>query len=184
MGERRRLRELGRLLQSAARRHPNSGLSDSTSWCLPAATTPVLRLALVGTLALASQWRGSDLEETPLLPAICAGRGTGGSRRPHFLVHLASPFSMSFLATSERAAGTPLSPGPPGKGQRVMRQNLHCSGSNFPSFVAKNKTCTCSSLPLGLLLGFQGEPHAPWFPPPFLPSVGLGTPTVWAPGWA
>lgn len=57
------------------RRHPNSGLSDSTSWCLLAATTPVLRLALVGTLAPASQWRGSDLKEMPLLPAICAGKG-------------------------------------------------------------------------------------------------------------
>lgn len=55
-----------------------------------------------------------------------------------------------------------------------MRQNLHHSGSNFPSFVAKNKTCTCSSLPLGFLSGFHREPLAPRIPPSLLPLSGHG----------
>lgn len=154
------------------RRHRNTGPSDGTAPCLPAVTAPVLGLALMGTLPPASQWRCSDLQqEAPRLPAICA-RGTGGSQRPPFLAHLVSPFSVSFLSTSERAAEIPLSPGPPGKGRRVMRQNLHHSGSNFPLFVAKNKTCTCSLLPLGFLLGFRWEPLAPWFPLPCCLPLG------------
>lgn len=90
--------------------HRNSGPSDGTAPCLPAVTAPVLGLALMGTLPPASQWRRSDLQqEAPRLPAICAG-GTAGSQRPPFLAHLVSPFSVSFLSTSERAAEIPLSP--------------------------------------------------------------------------
>lgn len=47
-----------------------------------------------------------------------------------------------------------------------MKQNLYHSRSNFPSFVAKNKTCPCSSLPAGFLLGFQWEPLASLAPSP------------------
>lgn len=56
------------------------------------------------------------------------------------------------------------------------------SGSNFPSFVAKNKTCICSSLAVGFLLGFHWEPLAPSFPPPCHPSAGMGPPAVWRQG--
>lgn len=48
--------------------------------------------------------------------------------------------------------------GDPGKVLRVMKQNLHCSESNFPSLAAKNKMRPCSSLPVGSLLGWYGEP--------------------------
>lgn len=103
-----------------------------------------------------------------MLPAIWA-QGNGGSRRPPSPPPPGSPpFSVSSLSSAEGASGIPLSSyqspfpweatGDPGKVLRVMKQNLHHSGSNFPSFVAKNKTCPCSSLPVGLLLGFQWEP--------------------------
>ena len=57
-------------------------------------------------------------------------------------------------------------PGDPGKVLRVMKQNLLHSGSNFPSSVAKNKACPCSSLPVVFLFGVSVGAPFPLGPSP------------------
>lgn len=136
----------------------SSGLPDSTSLCLPA--------------------RGGGLATA--LFSDCCGPClllAGGGVATYRSLHCFQPSVLGGLVAHRDHLSSPTwchlflcSPSPPlrgsrknyslpwaswREGRRVMRQNLHHSGSNFPSFVAKNKTCTRSSLPVGFLLGFH-----------------------------
>lgn len=133
-------------------------------------TSSFLRLALVGTLCVllasgvVAPWGAFIVSWVGI--GVCWGHRD--LLVPLTWLHL---LFVSCLSTSRRASEIPLSPyqspfpweapGTPGEVLRVMKQNLHHSESNFPSFVAKNSVYSFLLAVPGFSFGASWEPLAP-----------------------